>query len=93
MYRTQIHTITDVVTSGLCSSCGACAGLAPETLKMVVFKHEGRRPLLRAGTKKNALSGDLMAACPGWTLALEYNPQQPGLVQALAPAWGPVLGI
>ena len=41
---TKLTTISDIVKSGLCSGCGACAGLAPDVLEMFDVVHEGRRP-------------------------------------------------
>lgn len=86
-------TVSDIVKSGLCCGCGACAALTPEALEMVDVVTEGRRPSLRPGLSEDGVMEVLVAVCPGLSLEHDYDPEEPGLIRELAPAWGPVFGV
>lgn len=82
-------TIEDVVESHLCTGCGTCAYLAPETFTMVDVPDVGRRPLPIVGVTGGE-NPDAVAACPG--RALGHDP----VTLRDAPfggAWGPVLAL
>ena len=86
-------SIAGTVQAGLCSGCGACAGLAPDVLEMIDIVPEGRRPILRPGMSEDGVSEILLAICPGVSLEHDYSPDQPGLMREFAPAWGPIFGV
>lgn len=85
----SLQTIQAVVDAHLCSGCGACAYLSPETLAMADVHRIGLRPLPIVGVT-GGTSGDAVAACPGRRLEhtaaeLEGAP--------FGGEWGPVLAL
>ena len=85
-----MKTIADVAESQLCSGCGVCAFLEPGGITMVDIIDRGRRPLVADGHQTSIATLD---ACPGAGLEHRYDPEQPGLVTAMADTWGPILGV
>jgi len=53
----------------------------------------GRRPRLRNGQSQKNSSPAAMQVCPGIELTRNCDPNTPGLIKELLPAWGPVLGV
>lgn len=85
----RVRSIQEVVASQMCCGCGVCAYLDPR-LEIIDTLEHGRRPRLREGTEPVPVGGDAFGACPG--IALEHElPFAPGHIEALAPAWGPIL--
>ena len=83
------RTIQEVVDAHLCTGCGACAHLAPESLAMTEVPDVGRRPLPIAAVN-GAVTGDALTACPGRALA-----HAPGALDGapMRGEWGPVLAL
>jgi coenzyme F420 hydrogenase subunit beta len=82
--------ITEIVARQLCCGCGACAFLAPDRIEMVESLRYGRRPVVDEEPTDPALS-EAVSACPGLALRHDFDPNTPGLISELRPAWGPVL--
>jgi coenzyme F420 hydrogenase subunit beta len=84
----QPKSIDQVVKSGLCSGCGACAYLQPKDIQMVDVVDQGRRPQSLHG--KGMITGEAMAACPGIGLSRDLDGDASGQVEELSAGWGPV---
>lgn len=80
--------IVDVSQANMCTGCGMCAYMAPESLKMTDRIAEGRRPILLEGAKKSETASALKA-CPGAhvTSPARHVNAEPSLF----PGWGNVL--
>jgi coenzyme F420 hydrogenase subunit beta len=87
----KVLNVTDVVESRLCTGCGACAAMAPESLEMIDTEREGRRPVLRAGATPDDLPRETMGVCPGVELTRDGTTAPSGHDPALLDTWGPVL--
>ncbi len=87
-----ITSIQDVVNMQLCTGCGACAYVAPDTYRMAESLDYGRRPF---PASDGALpSAEALKVCPG--VGLQHSPDagtQLGVVAGLFEGWGPVLGV
>lgn len=79
-------SIRDVAERHLCTGCGVCAYLAPESIRMVDDLDRGRRPVV---TADDGGRGDALEACPGRHLAHGDPPD--GAIPELLEGWGPVL--
>lgn len=85
----SLSSIEAVVDAHLCTGCGVCAYLSPDTQAMSDVKRIGRRPLPIVGVT-GPTTGAAVAACPGRRLE-----HQPGALEG-APfdgEWGPVLAL
>lgn len=91
--RLKVLKVPDVVESRLCTGCGACAAMAPESLEMVDTEREGRRPVLRDGATADDLPPETMAVCPGVELTRERSAASEGYDPDLIDTWGPILDI
>ncbi|GIG60847.1 coenzyme F420-reducing hydrogenase subunit beta-like protein [Longispora fulva] len=91
-----MRSIEDVAARKMCTGCGVCAYMAPESYRMVDVLAEGRRPLpirpVDRGPGPEApgrapREADALRACPGvgLTAVADDRPQLDG--------WGPVLGM
>ncbi|MEM7227976.1 MAG: Coenzyme F420 hydrogenase/dehydrogenase, beta subunit C-terminal domain [Planctomycetota bacterium] len=78
--------IESVVDRGLCCGCGACAGLAPDSYRMVDHEEDGLRPQRRPGSP--AAPEDVRRACPGIALQHETPPDE-----HMTREWGPVRAV
>lgn len=85
----SINGIRDVSERHLCTGCGVCAYLQPDSIEMVDDFDQGRRPLVSSG----ADTSEALGACPGVALEHDYDREQPDLDRDLEAHWGPVLGL
>lgn len=85
--RLRILNIRDVAEYQLCCGCGACAYISPDRVQMMDTLDVGRRPLVRGAERTN----EAIEACPGVRLEHDFDPNDPGLIESLTAAWGPVL--
>jgi len=86
------RSIEEVVERQLCTGCGVCSFLESERYRMGDALEFGRRPFLRDNAP--ASTGAALSACPGATLAHPSEPRpDPGLIESLLSAWGPVYGV
>lgn len=81
-------TIPDVVDAHLCTGCGVCAYLEPESYRMVDVPDVGRRPLPIAAVNGRPSPG--VRACPGRALPRPAGRAQNAPLEGL---WGPVLAV
>lgn len=58
---------------------------------MVDVLDYGRRPLLKNTAGQDPRSEQAMKVCPGIGLEHTFDSSDPGLIQELAPAWGPIV--
>ena len=89
--RLVVRNIDEVARRHLCCGCGACAYVQPDAIRMVDVLDHGRRPIVEQCSAEAAR--DALAVCPGVSLRHDFDPDTPGLIQELAPAFGPVLEI
>lgn len=82
--------LQDVVDGGLCSGCGVCAYLHPDSIKMVDVPESGLRPKPSQAGVDFLPHGDGATACPGSELAIEPEELSGDTVQELRAGWGPV---
>lgn len=80
------NPISQAVACNLCTGCGACAGLAPNFIRMVEDPVQGRRPVVEASAAGQAAAHDVAPACAGLGADQRVLPR----VDALDRAWGPV---
>ena len=85
-----INNIQDVVERQLCSGCGVCAYLSPDSIEMVDSDEHGRRPRHKGDRPDD---GDAMKACPGIKLGHTADGHPADAIPELLPAWGPVLEV
>ncbi|MBR8829165.1 MAG: Coenzyme F420 hydrogenase/dehydrogenase, beta subunit C-terminal domain [Gomphosphaeria aponina SAG 52.96 = DSM 107014] len=91
MKEIKIANIKDVAERQLCTGCGACAYISPEAIEMVNDYDFGKRPLLKNDNLAADQSAATLAVCPGIELKHTADAfDDPELISALAPAWGPV---
>jgi len=89
---TKIRDVRDVAEHHLCSGCGVCAYIAPDSVTMVDTLIGGRRPLSIVRVVGHDPAGaEALAACPGRALA--QGPYPAGHLTELGRAWGPVLEV
>lgn len=87
--RRRIASFTDVAESHLCTGCGACAYLLPDTIQMVDDVDAGRRPV---ALRPEPADPVLLSACPG--LGLTHDDDAVASTpKALFDLWGPVLEV
>lgn len=84
----RARTIRDVAERNLCTGCGVCAYLEPDSWRMVDTLDQGRRPLAIA--EINGRSTSALQACPGARVAHEDD-QVADHMPELGAMWGPVL--
>jgi coenzyme F420 hydrogenase subunit beta len=84
-----IQNVRDVAEFQLCTGCGVCGYLSPRTVRIVDVPEHGKRPIL-TGDGSDAPSREAFAACPGISLAHDFDERDPALVRELRDAWGPV---
>ena len=82
--------IVDVAEGHLCTGCGVCAYLEPETVTMVDIVDKGLRPSVSA---RGEHSPTTLACCPGAGLTHDYDRTDPAINQDLQDVWGPVYGV
>lgn len=82
-------TISDVVDRHLCTGCGVCAFLEPESFRMTDIPSAGRRPLPVASVNSGAGSPGI-AACPGRALTHPHGSLDGA---PFGGAWGQVLAL
>lgn len=88
-----IRSITDVVSFQLCTGCGVCAYIEPDSFSMVDTLEYGRRPVSTNSFGARE-SGEALSVCPGATLAhADALRSQSDLDQELLAGWGPVYGV
>ena len=84
----KVRTIDDVVTSQLCTGCGACAYMEPDRYRMVDDLGLGRRPIPLVD---DASGPDLaMQVCPGHSLGHDSYVEDEVSPRTVLPAWGPI---
>jgi coenzyme F420 hydrogenase subunit beta len=84
-----IQNVRDVAEFQLCTGCGVCGYLSPQTVRIADVTEHGKRPIL-TGDGADAASREAFAACPGIALAHDFDERDPALVRELRDAWGPV---
>ena len=89
----KIKNIEDVAAWQICCGCGACAYISPDGIEMIDSLEFGRRPRFRTDRQKDPNNRLALEICPGVKLARTCDPNTPGLIKDLFPAWGPVLEI
>ena len=90
--RTPLKSIRDVAEYQLCTGCGVCASLSPETIQMTDVLQLGVRPIQKGdGTDPNDRKA--LAACPGLELRHQFPEENTDYVHSLRSAWGPVLEV
>lgn len=82
--------LQDVVDGGLCSGCGACAYLHPDSVKMVDVPEYGLRPMPSQSSQERLPDGDGAIACPGSELTIEPEELSGDTLPELRAGWGPV---
>jgi coenzyme F420 hydrogenase subunit beta len=88
----RIDSIEGVVRGQLCTGCGACAYIAPDTYRMVDIPDLGRRPMPLG--EQVFPSKDALKVCPGRGLRHATDVcLQPGVLDDLFEGWGPVLEV
>lgn len=80
------NPISRAVACNLCTGCGACAGLAPDFIRMVEDPTHGSRPVVGPSTLAQSAAHDVARACAGLGSDHRNLPR----VDALDHAWGPV---
>ena len=83
---TKMDPISRAVACNLCTGCGACAGLAPDFIRMVEDPVQGRRPVVADSPKAAAAAHRVAEVCAG----LGRDHRELPRVDALDKAWGPV---
>jgi len=87
-----IQNVRDVAQRQLCNGCGACAYLAPESIKMVDTFGSGRRPVVDADASAESQQNALRA-CPGLSIFQDRSATEAGIEKELFEDWGPVLEV
>ena len=77
----KIQSVSDVVACNLCTGCGTCAGLFPNTIRMIEDEIEGRRPVASDPTSDRAA----LSVCAG------IGREAPAARDDIDAEWGPVL--
>ncbi|WP_216843529.1 Coenzyme F420 hydrogenase/dehydrogenase, beta subunit C-terminal domain [Phytoactinopolyspora alkaliphila] len=81
-----------MVDAHLCSGCGACAYLEPDSLTMVDVPEFGRRPLpivsINGGSETGGANGPGIGVCPGAGLSHEKDALKDA---PFGGEWGPIL--
>lgn len=89
---TRLNDVHDVAERHLCSGCGVCAYLAPDSVQIVDTLANGRRPLRIVSIDgPGSDDGAAIAACPGRALDQADYPAEH--LAELGAAWGPVLEV
>jgi coenzyme F420 hydrogenase subunit beta len=88
-----INNIQDVVERQLCSGCGACAYLSPDSIEMVDTVEHGRRPRNKTRAVGGGRDADALRACPGIGLERATERCPADVIPELLPGWGPVLEV
>lgn len=83
-------TVQDVADARMCCGCGACAYINPRDIKMIDVVDQGRRPAIANGDRIDKQSKEALKVCPGVELEHTFDPNSPGLIKELTPAWGPI---
>lgn len=78
--------ITRAVACNLCTGCGACAGLAPDFIRMTEHPVHGRRPVVAKGPEARRAAETAATACAGLGSNFASLPRK----DRLDTAWGPV---
>jgi coenzyme F420 hydrogenase subunit beta len=65
MTLSRPSSIDAVVSSHLCTGCGACAGVAPKLFHMADRANSGLRPVRNAGIVDATAEREALAVCPG----------------------------
>ena len=86
----KITNIRDVAEYQLCCGCGACAYIDPERIRMVDDVRFGRRPVVDEAAANEIHEPQALAVCPGIRLEHSYDRNDPGLIQEMIDAWGPI---
>jgi len=89
----NVLNISSVVSSGLCTGCGACAYMSAGEFEMTDVPEFGRRPKLTRGTTADEASSRALQACPGIELHHTFDRRDPALIHELTSAWGPVIKV
>ncbi len=89
----RLRSVDNVAAWQLCCGCGVCAYVCPDEIEMIDTLEYGRRPRLRNGKPQNNSCPEALQVCPGIELTRNCDPNTPGLIKELLPAWGPVLGV
>lgn len=88
--KKKINNIIDIVDSHLCSGCGACAYLVPESLVMVDKVNAGFRPRLKKNKVTECLPQNLLDVCPSWNLERTIKEDKVESIGSLYDEWGVV---
>lgn len=80
------NPISRAVGCNLCTGCGACAGLAPDFIRMVEDPVQGRRPVVQPTEEGRAAANRVAAACAGLGSDHGSLPR----ADVLDRTWGPV---
>lgn len=81
----KINDFTDVAKNHFCTGCGVCAGMYPETYRMVDIVQYGMRPKrLDTGKPTGHTTKDIRLLCPGLML------QRAKFSQPREREWGPI---
>lgn len=88
-----LRSIEDVVGGQMCTGCGACAYVAPRSIRMVDDLDHGRRPVVERGAGSREERAEALRVCPGKGLAHEGGAAPEGALPSLLPAWGAVLQV
>jgi len=81
--------ISSVVRSGLCTGCGACAGLFPAAIRMVDDPQHGRRPVVARTPMARRAAEQAITVCGGRGMDHRELPT----ADRIDRDWGPVLGV
>lgn len=84
---TFANPITRAVACNLCTGCGACAGIAPDFIRMVEDPVNGLRPVVHDSALANAAALAAATVCAGIGADFASLPRK----DALDKAWGPVV--
>lgn len=88
-----INSIDDVVARQLCSGCGACAYMDPDSIEMVDVLDHGRRPVYKSSSHSSEIDKEAIKVCPGVGLEHTFDRNDAKFDRALMQGWGPVLEI
>ncbi len=86
----KARSIVDVAEGHLCTGCGVCAYMEPQTITMVDIVDRGLRPSVVVGAETASATLD---CCPGAGLRHDYDRNDPSIDHKLQDTWGPVLGV
>lgn len=82
----QPSSLQDIVQNRLCSGCGACAAMAPDSIMMAETQDENRRPNIKENIERS-LEQTIVRACPG---AMSGGSD---MSSDVTQAWGPVFEV